>query len=93
MAKGHTRLDRQTWERARRAALVRDDYRCAACSKRGLLEVDHRVPLKRGGDPYSLDNLQSLCRSCHFAKTASENRSPRSTRQAAWDAYVSEIGR
>ena len=28
----------------------------------------------RGGDLYEENNLQALCRSCHIAKTASENR-------------------
>lgn len=41
-------------------------------------EVDHILPLADGGDPYRFDNLQSLCRECHFAKTREENERRRS---------------
>lgn len=40
-------------------------------------EVDHKVALVNGG-PDSDDNLQSLCRECHAAKTAADlNWSPK----------------
>jgi len=31
-------------------------------------EVDHIVPLSRGGAPYALENLQPLCSECHREK-------------------------
>ena len=35
--------------------------------------VDHRTPIKRGGEPFShLDELASLCEGCHNAKTRAE---------------------
>ena len=34
--------------------------------------ADHVVEVKDGGKHYSLDNLQSMCLSCHNAKTARE---------------------
>ena len=45
------------------------------------MEVDHIKPLRlmvdelleNRGLAYDLDNLQTLCRSCHFSKTAKEN--------------------
>ena len=35
-------------------------------------EVDHIIPLRHGGGN-KLENLQSLCKSCHSSKTAVEN--------------------
>ena len=49
-------------------------WRCALCP-RSAREVDHIVPLDRGGEPWALNNLQPLCRGCHFEKTRRENRS------------------
>ena len=49
------------------------NWRCAGCG-RYANEVDHIVPLHKGGDPFDMDNLQALCRSCHIAKTARENQ-------------------
>ena len=34
------------------------------------------VSLDKGGDAWDPDNLQALCRGCHVAKTAAENRRP-----------------
>lgn len=59
------------------AVLDRDGWRCRRV---GRMEVDHVVPLDRGGDPWDMANLQTLCRGCHIAKTAAENRRPRPRR-------------
>lgn len=59
------------WNKAREAALNRDNYLCQHCLEKNIinsknLEVHHIVPLKHD---YSLrlelDNLITLCRSCH----------------------------
>lgn len=50
-------------------------YQCAACLCRhhwSELEVDHVVPLMRGGTDQP-GNLQVLCRMCHRVKTSEEN--------------------
>ena len=39
------------------------------CS-RAAVAVDHVVPMARGGERLSWDNLQGLCASCHSRKTA-----------------------
>lgn len=48
----------------------RDQYRCQECGDWHELEVDHVLPLARGG-PTVLENLQTLCGPCNRAKGAS----------------------
>lgn len=91
MSRHHDGLNRKEWGRLRRKALDRDGWRCVDCGKAGRLEVDHVIPLKDGGAPLDLNNVAARCRDCHFRKTASERRRPRSARQAAWDRYVDSI--
>lgn len=68
--------DRRRLKHLRRFVLNRDKYRCRKCGKAGMLEADHVKPVHDGGDPFDPANLQALCRSCHFAKTAKENSNP-----------------
>ena len=84
------RLDQRRWAHVRRQALDRDDWRCVLCGRAGMMEVDHIEPLTKGGAPWDLDNLQTLCRDCHFRKTASENRRPGPERQA-WIAFLEDV--
>lgn len=67
---------RRIWKKARAAALHRDMGLCVDCRKRGRItlaeHVDHIVREADGGT-HDLENLQSLCRPCHEAKTAIEN--------------------
>jgi 5-methylcytosine-specific restriction protein A len=66
------------WRRARQAFLKRNPL-CVACRAEGQLEaatvVDHVVP-HRGDTRLFWDraNWQSMCKSCHDAKTAREGR-------------------
>ena len=83
-------LDRGRWAAVRRAALRRSGYRSELSGRAGKLEVDHIVPLRRGGDPYSLDNLQVLTRAEHIRKTAAENRKPDAARDR-WRALVYQM--
>lgn len=56
-----TRLD----ENLRIACLMRDHYQCQQCRTQGVrLEAHHLVFRKHGGKD-SLDNLLTLCQSCH----------------------------
>lgn len=49
---------------------------CEKCEERGefvpVHTVDHIKAILDGGEPYDLDNLQSLCKPCHGIKTAKE---------------------
>ena len=79
------------WQRLRRATLERDGWRCRACGGAGKLEVDHIQPIYKGGEIYSLDNLQTLCKNCHLSKTLRESgRRPR-LRSERWRALVNEM--
>ncbi|MGH8738020.1 MAG: HNH endonuclease, partial [Burkholderiales bacterium] len=57
------------------AVLKRDNYRCAKCGASPAsdhsveLEVDHIIPVARGGSN-DLANLQSLCQKCNQGKKA-----------------------
>ena len=73
-----------TWKRARAAARERDGYRCRGCGKAGRLEVHHIQPLRRGGEPFDLKNLQTLCRRCHVKAHAR----PMGPERAAWRELV-----
>jgi len=71
----------------------RDGWRCVRCGRAGRLECDHVVPLERDPrqDPYGPDGCQALCRPCHIAKTAAENRRPLTAGERAWRELVAEI--
>lgn len=47
----------------------RDGHKCKHCGSGRWLRADHIVPECRGG-PTTLDNLQTLCRSCNSRKGA-----------------------
>jgi len=47
--------------------------RCAYCGERAPLEVDHRVPLARGGNN-SIDNILPACGRCNRRKHAMSER-------------------
>ena len=74
------------WTRLRRAILDRDGWQCQRCGMYGRLEVHHR-----DGDPglNTLDNLETLCRSCHI-----RHHAPAVTPAvAAWRELVDEAER
>ncbi len=84
------------WAWARRKVLDRDGWACVQCGKRTRLEVDHVRPLDRGGSPYGLDNLQTLCGGsggCHAAKTAREQGRKLAPREAEWKAHLRSLAR
>jgi hypothetical protein len=55
----HPRIRKQVWER--------DGYRCQNCGGWSKLSTDHIVPESKGGTT-TLDNLQTLCKSCNSKK-------------------------
>lgn len=53
----------------REVVFARDGHRCCMCQSRDKLEVDHVIPVSKGGQS-KVDNLQTLCRSCNRKKRA-----------------------
>ena len=90
MSKHHNVLRYRCWQYVRRAVFERDGWRCLQCGKAGRLECDHVTPLQREPeqDPYDPNGLQTLCKSCHIAKTREENLNPD---RLQWDTYVRDI--
>src|SRR5208282_2215480 len=71
------RLEKPTWQDClanrrvpdgiRAAVLMRDGGRCRKCRRSINLEMDHIVPVSKGGRTEE-PNLQTLCRRCNRAK-------------------------
>lgn len=57
---------------------------CAECDRHALVTpgevVDHVKELKDGGDPWDVDNLEVLCKSCHAKKTGEEVKKRRKSK-------------
>lgn len=52
------------WHDLNRRVIARDGGRCFKCPARANLEVHHIIPLRFSHDD-SMDNLITLCPSCH----------------------------
>lgn len=67
--------DTQEWRKLRNW-FIRANPLCNQCSRRERLVlakvVDHIIPIEDGGEPLDVENLQSLCKPCHTAKTNKE---------------------
>jgi 5-methylcytosine-specific restriction endonuclease McrA len=61
------------WFYVRKDVLKRDKYRCSICNQRLRkceLDVDHIIPVQMGGQLLDKNNLRTLCRQCHRAKSS-----------------------
>nr|DAF35842.1 MAG TPA: HNH endonuclease [Caudoviricetes sp.] len=70
------RMRGRGWMSLRESVLIRDQYQCRQCGCVVLpkdAECDHIVPLADGGRD-EMENLQTLCKTCHAEKSAAENR-------------------
>lgn len=83
---GGENFNQAAWKNARRRAIQSKPHNCAEChlwidvtlpmldedGKRNLLavEVDHIIPISRGGPPYELENLQLTHMRCNRKKGA-----------------------
>jgi len=67
------------WEQLRVRILDRDCSLCQPCLRAQRVtvatEVDHIIPKAAGGTDEP-SNLQAICNTCHFAKTAAESKNP-----------------
>jgi 5-methylcytosine-specific restriction endonuclease McrA len=86
-------LRTKRWKLLRLEILERDDFACVKCGARGRLEVDHIRPVRdcpeQAFDPA---NLQTLCPSCHTAKTRIEcGHKPPDPKRTAWAEAVRNL--
>jgi RNA-directed DNA polymerase len=74
--------DNAHWQKQRRRALKRDNYRCKVCNRtwdETSIHVHHLIPKHEGGQD-TLDNLVTLCEDCHIS-TPTFGRKPQATRE------------
>ncbi len=64
-----SRLKKEIAPSLRRQVFERDKYRCVHCGSWEDLACDHVLAKSKGG-PTTIDNLQTLCRSCNSSKGA-----------------------
>jgi 5-methylcytosine-specific restriction endonuclease McrA len=70
---------RRAWRLARQERLLLDGWACQECRRVVVgreAHVDHVVPKSRGGTDL-MDNLRTLCRSCHSRKTVRDDQGGR----------------
>lgn len=59
-------------DKLRQEVYERDQWRCRRCGSQDGLQIDHIQPHSKGG-VNSLENLQTLCKSCNLSKTDGED--------------------
>lgn len=62
---GTIKIRGNNWNIQRKKALDRDKYFCQRCNRKDNLDVHHIIPYRKTQDN-SLENLLTLCRSCHL---------------------------
>ena len=67
------RIRGRAWMSTRERILKRDGFACQCCGiVRSDNEVDHRIPLEKGGAAVDESNLWVLCTECHKEKSRQE---------------------
>ena len=56
------------WRNRRQEVFKRDGFKCVECKSPFHIECDHIENRSQGGN-HSMENLQTLCRDCHYHKT------------------------
>jgi 5-methylcytosine-specific restriction endonuclease McrA len=63
----------EEWQTQRRAARERDGHKCVLCGSTDRIQVHHIIPF-RYSQSHELDNLVTLCRSCHSKEELKVNK-------------------
>ena len=74
MDKGNKHIyNSRQWRKLRQMVLHNQPI-CVMCEQKNIYTtantIDHILPINKGGAVWSIDNLQSLCSSCHNKKSA-----------------------
>lgn len=82
------------YRKLRRRIFAREKGLCRQCREQGrttaATQLDHIVPVFKGGDKYEESNLQPLCDDCHDDKTEiDKGRDP--VEKAQWDALLHQV--
>jgi len=56
------------WQRTRELVKRRDGFACVDCGATKQLEIHHKIKLRFVANPYEMENLETLCISCHRKK-------------------------
>ena len=83
---------RRRWRELRAVALARAKYRCERCAAVNRLEVHHVRPVSAGGEPWAPENLEVVCRNCHFDVHRSAGRAVRGPEFEAWERFCGPGG-
>lgn len=68
-AKARIRMYANLYNRDMRKIILNADSICGYCSTTGDLQLDHKIPISKGGRN-ELNNLQILCAKCNLSKRA-----------------------
>lgn len=79
-----TRYQSHLWRVRRRQVLEKAGYRCEECGNAGRIEVHHKIKISQCGTD-DLENLEALCRRCHFRRHKRRIDVPE---RANWDDLI-----
>ena len=63
------------WKDVAGVALRRDNHKCTECGA-SAEDVHHIIPIYKGGDEFDIDNITSLCKSCHKRRHSVKSAEP-----------------
>jgi 5-methylcytosine-specific restriction endonuclease McrA len=77
--RGNSHYAGKAWQQMRKEVFLRDGYKCRHCKKFVGMEAydahcDHVIPRGQPGSSEEVSNMQTLCASCHQAKSMKERR-------------------
>jgi endogenous inhibitor of DNA gyrase (YacG/DUF329 family) len=56
------------WRKLREHIYNRDGRKCVECGTQSELHAHHIIPVSEGGEKYKMENIKTLCESCHMDK-------------------------
>lgn len=81
------------WKKVRKQCFERDNYTCNLCNKRGTvyLNAHHIINRHECKDKFDLNNLVSLCKSCHLSMTNIEQTDSYNEYKEIFNLYIQKI--